>query len=201
MEDMGNPEGNEIIFQDLVSRYGESHRFYHVLAHIVSMLNEFEEVTHLAGNSIAVRLAIWYHDAIYDTAEKLPHPTSNEERSALLAQEELEYLGQDSKIVGHVVIHVLATEHTFGGYSPDTRLLLDLDLAIFGKSDEEFDEFDRNIRKEYARVPEIIYRSGRIKILRMFLDREKLYLTTTLAEKYDKKARENLKRAIARLES
>lgn len=58
------------VYNDLVTRYSESHRAYHTLAHIQHCLDEFEQVRHLIANPDAVELALWYHDAIYDTKAK-----------------------------------------------------------------------------------------------------------------------------------
>ena len=55
------------VYDNLIARYSEPHRAYHTLEHIGHCLDEFEQVRHLATNPDAVELALWYHDAIYDT--------------------------------------------------------------------------------------------------------------------------------------
>src|SRR5262245_59080574 len=69
-------------FDIVVERYSESHRHSHTIRHIEECLNEFDAVRHLATQPVAVELAIWFHDAIYDT-----HASDNEEQSALLAEQ------------------------------------------------------------------------------------------------------------------
>src|SRR5438128_12245744 len=74
----GSPEP---VWADLSKRYTERHRAYHTLRHIEQCLVEFDEVRREAVDPIAVELALWYHDAVYD-----PHARDNEERSAVLAE-------------------------------------------------------------------------------------------------------------------
>src|SRR5258707_14163475 len=65
----------------LASRYSEPHRAYHTLRHIEHCLDEFEAVRQEARDPVAVEMALWYHDAVYDTRRR-----DNEELSAILAE-------------------------------------------------------------------------------------------------------------------
>src|SRR5690606_31119292 len=69
----------------LRAAYAETHRHYHTTQHLMECLATFAELAGLADSPHAVELAIWFHDAIY-----LPMRSDNEERSAELAQRELE---------------------------------------------------------------------------------------------------------------
>ena len=69
----------------------------------------------------------------------------------------------------------------------------------YGQSEEDFDRYDRAIRLEYARVPDIIYRRERATVLRGLLEREPLYATPYFREHFERPARANLRRALARL--
>lgn len=73
----GDAEG---VYADLVARYTKPHRAYHTPAHIEHCLEELKQVRHLVANPDAVEMALWYHDAIYDTRAK-----DNKEKSAKLA--------------------------------------------------------------------------------------------------------------------
>ena len=74
-----------------------------------------------------------------------------------------------------------------------------MDLSILGRDPEQFAEFERSIRTEYAWVPESTYRAVRADILGAFLARSPLYLTEHFRRKYEAAARRNLEAAIARL--
>ena len=67
-------------FEDLVARYAEPHRKYHTLEHLDECLATFANVRALAGRPAEVEVALWFHDAIYDTRSN-----SNEKQSAALA--------------------------------------------------------------------------------------------------------------------
>ena len=61
----------------IVAHYSEPHRHYHTLAHIVVCQELLSATDHA---SLELRLAIVYHDIIYDT-----HRSDNEAESAKLA--------------------------------------------------------------------------------------------------------------------
>src|SRR5262245_47446412 len=66
---------------DLLSRWAEPHRRYHTVEHLAFMLDVIERHIDLAENPDVVRLAAWFHDAVYD-----PRGSDNEERSVELAR-------------------------------------------------------------------------------------------------------------------
>ena len=63
-------------------------RAYHNLRHVEHCLKEFDAVKDKASNLAAVEVAIWFHDAVYDTKV-----SDNEEKSALVAVETLKGMG------------------------------------------------------------------------------------------------------------
>src|SRR5215207_157618 len=65
------------VFDELVARYSEPHRKYHTLQHLAECLAHFEAVRDLAEQPAEVEMALWFHDAIYDTQRH-----DNEEKSA-----------------------------------------------------------------------------------------------------------------------
>lgn len=184
----------ESIFQDLIQRYQESHRAYHALNHILASLKEFDAVSNFAQNPKAVELAIWYHDAIYDTKAK-----DNEEKSADLAANTLRQINLPENLIQEIRQLILATKHAAVPEDPDAQLLTDIDLAIFGQAPEKFDEYERQIREEYTWVPEEVFRVKRAEILRAFLDRPAIYFTSHFRKKYEDQAKQNLARSLAKL--
>ena len=61
-----------------------------------------------------------------------------------------------------------------------------------------FDEYEDEIRAEYAWVPGPIFRSKRREVLRGFGARERIYVSGAF-DGDERRARENLKRSLARL--
>jgi predicted metal-dependent HD superfamily phosphohydrolase len=135
---------------------------------------------------VAVELALWFHDAIYDT-----HRSDNEERSADWAKAS----------VGNARVHalVMATRHEAVPHDIDAQVLVDVDLWILGAPEERFDEYESQVRQEYGWVPGPIYRRKRKAILESFLARAAIYNTARFIERYEPQARVNLARSLARL--
>ncbi len=206
MAELENPKGAGAVFNGLVKAYGEPHRYYHTLAHIVDMLDELDAwgTELLLDDPVAAKFAIWYHDVVYvpHTADLQP-VTDNEERSAQRLAADLETLGLPSALINKAKAHVLCTTHRVAPPEHDARVVADLDLAILGKSAKEFDRYEAAIRAEYGLVPEPLFRARRVKILRLFLDtnlRPSIYLTDALRSGYEAPARANLARSLAKLE-
>ncbi|MGE5450301.1 MAG: hypothetical protein ACM3VZ_00480 [Acidobacteriota bacterium] len=47
--------------------YQEPSRAYHGLGHIQALLQHLSEHLQLARGPVIIKLAIWFHDAVYDT--------------------------------------------------------------------------------------------------------------------------------------
>ncbi len=182
------------IYDNLIAQYSESHRAYHTLAHIEQCLNELEQTRQLADNPDAVELALWYHDAIYDTKAK-----DNEEKSAKLLAEVMKDALPNNFIM-YVVNLIMATKHTTIPTYPDIKLVVDIDLSILGQPENIFDEYEQQIRKEYEWVPEDAFVAGRSGILKSFLGRLFIYSTGFFRTKYETQARQNIARSLARLQ-
>jgi predicted metal-dependent HD superfamily phosphohydrolase len=58
---------------------------------------------------------------------------------------------------------------------------------------ERVREYERQIRAEYAWVPQAVYAEKRAEILTGFLQREQIYLTAWARERYESQAKENLR--------
>ncbi len=125
---LGVPGDAGVVYDDLVARYSEPHRAYHTLEHIEHCLSEFEQVRQLIANPDAVELALWFHDAIYNTRTK-----DSEARSAELALKAMRSFSLPDRIGQLVASLIMATTHTAIPTDPDTQLFVDIDLSIFGQ--------------------------------------------------------------------
>ena len=170
--------------------YAETHRAYHNAAHVTAMLEA------LASRGVltpTLALATWAHDLIYD-----PRRSDNEERSAEVFGEWLTAQGAPLNLVQAVKALILTTKHTLPPATRDEALLIDADLSILGAEPEAFAAYDRSIGREYRDVPGLLYRTGRQKVLRSFLERERIYTTPEFTE-LEAPARANLTAALEAL--
>jgi predicted metal-dependent HD superfamily phosphohydrolase len=191
MADLG--VGSEIARQefDRVSvAYSEPHRHYHTLEHIGEMLAVVARLQGLAADPSAVRLAVWFHDVIYD-----PRAKDNEERSALAAAESLRRLAVAPEIIAEVSKLIRATAHIVpvpSSTRSNVVLMVDADLAVLGAPGERYRRYAEGIRKEYAWVSDADYRTGRASVLAQFVARPRIYLTSPMFSELEDQARRNL---------
>lgn len=192
-----DPTRKDKIFQTLQEKYSEEHRFYHNLSHVKMLFSLLESYHGEIQNLAVVRFSIWFHDVIYD-----PKKNDNEEKSARLAADWLTELHVETSAIKLVGNMILATKaHGGDGLSEDTRLFLDLDLAILGATEDIYRHYSQAIRAEYAWVPKPAYGEGRTRVLQSFLSREKIYATDEIRNKYEEQARKNIQAEIEILRS
>jgi predicted metal-dependent HD superfamily phosphohydrolase len=193
--DIGAKDDGLTVYQELLSLYSEPHRHYHNLSHIAECL-KFDAARHLAREPIAVELAIWFHDAIYN-----PRAPDNEEKSAELAKRRISEAGGRRDLNESVGALVMATKKHDPSLHPDAPLLVDIDLSILGKSEQRFWEYEAQIRREYDWVPEETFAAKREEILVGFLGRERIYATDGFYGRYEKQARANIQASVQKLRS
>ena len=183
------------LYNQLVAAYSEPHRHYHTLQHLRACLAHLDAAASLAPHPAEVELALWFHDAIYD-----PRRPDNEERSAEWAWRSMLAAGCAEEAAQRVQALVLATKGHSTSHDPDTRLLLDIDLAILGAAPARFDDYEDQIRAEYAHVPAPQFRAVRAQVLEAFVERERIYLTSAFHDALEHRARENIARSLATLQ-
>lgn len=183
------------LMNQLVAAYSERQRHYHTLQHLRECLAHHDAAASLARRPAEVELALWFHDAVYD-----PLAADNEERSAQWAADSVLAAGCAPDVARRVHDLVMVTKrHVAPADDPDAALMLDADLAILGAAPARFDEYERQVRAEYAHIETTAFRSRRKGILEGFLARPRLYLTTPFHEALDAPARANLQRSITAL--
>ena len=186
----------EHVFLDLEERYSEAGRAYHNLAHIAHCLDELRGYPGDGADIGAIEFALWFHDAVYD-----PRAKDNEERSAELAREAAATAGMTAEFSNHVADLILATKHASTPDTEDANLIVDIDLSILGQPEAVFNRYEREIRREYAWVPEEDFVRGRSRVLEAFTSRPSIYRTAFFRAKYESTARANLTRSIIQLSS
>jgi predicted metal-dependent HD superfamily phosphohydrolase len=188
---IGARTAGEGTYDALLARYGEPHRKYHTLRHLGECLAWFESVQGLADRPGEVEAAFWFHDAIYDVRR-----SDNEERSAEWARTAAGEGGVARDVVERIHSLIMITKHTGAPAGADEQLVADIDLAILGSNKERFAGYQRQIRAEYAHVPDGQFAQRRRAILQSFLDRPRIYSTAYFHEALENAARANLRLAI-----
>lgn len=179
----------------LISKYSENHRAYHNLSHVFILYSYAADLKNQIADYESMRLAIWFHDAIYD-----PKSSLNEIESAALAVESLSELSYPLVAIEKVEKMILATQkHDASGLDADGKLFLDLDLGILGANPAVYFKYTKAIRAEYSFVPEDLYRAKRREILEAFLRRDFIYYTDKWRETHEFAARMNIENEIKEL--
>jgi predicted metal-dependent HD superfamily phosphohydrolase len=181
---------------ELTARWAEPHRRYHTTAHLRAVLAAIEPLADVAADADAVRLAAWFHDAYYEGC-----PGVDEERSAQLAQARLPACGVAPGRVREVARLVRITaDHSYLPGDTNAAVLCDADLAILGGTPDDYDAYARAVREEYRHVPDEQFRRGRGAVLRRLLASPTLYGTEPGRDLWERRARANMTRELARLQ-
>ncbi|WP_405881495.1 hypothetical protein OG762_24750 [Streptomyces sp. NBC_01136] len=191
---LGGPEPAPYA-DNLLARWQEPRRRYHTLAHLTAVLDHIDVLEKYADDPDLVRLAAWFHDAVY-----LPDRSENEERSARLAERALPEAGvpeEGTAEVGRLVR--LTVTHAPADGDRNGQVLCDADLAILASPPDTYAAYAAAVREEYAFVPDAAFREGRAAVLRQLLDLPVLFRTPYGTREWEERARENIRRELADL--
>lgn len=214
----------EVLIDDILSkifRFVEKNyspiRTYHNLNHIFDLLSLFDDHFLLFKKSInnesdtskkelVIMLSILFHDIVYE-----PTSSTNEEDSVTILESVLLAYNFNDKelqqeLLDEITKYILTTkthhkkrfENTFSNQNEDVFLLffIDLDLSILASSEDRFNRYSQQIRKEFEVYPENEYISGRSAFLENFLNQPYIYATKYFHNLWEEKARENISREI-----
>lgn len=187
-------EANEVQrnWQDLENAYSKKSRHYHNLTHIADMVECYETYLQKLEFPNEVLYAIFYHDYIYNSSKK-----DNELKSAEYA---VKILPKDSILNKQLVYDMIcATQLHQHNTIEDINWLIDFDLKILSRDWENYQVYFELIRKEYSIYPDFLYKPGRVKALKHFLENEFIFQTGEFRNLYEEKARENIEKEITLL--
>ncbi len=183
----------------LLARHREPHRRYHTVTHVAAVLDTAEDLlAEIDGaDAAAIRLALFFHDAVYDPQAV---PGANEAASAALAGRELALLGVGTGCAGAAGAAIMATaDHRLPpDRSPTTAVVLDADLAILAAEPARYEAYVAGVRAEYAYVDDEGWRAGRAAVIAAFLDRPVIFVTAPMHAS-EHRARANLSAELSRL--
>ncbi|MGW0842061.1 HD domain-containing protein [Streptomyces sp. NPDC002787] len=180
---------------NLIKRWSEPQRKYHTVEHLTAVLDHIDLLEEYAADADLVRLAAWFHDAVY-----LPERSTNEERSARLAERALPEAGVPEEKVAEVARLVrLTVTHDPADDDPNGQVLCDADLAILASAPEAYAAYAAAVREEYGFVPDDAFRTGRAAVLGQLLALPRLFRTPYGQREWEDRARENLRTELTEL--
>lgn len=179
------------VLAELLQSYSEPQRHYHTLQHLGEALGLLQPALGLAERPGEVALALWFHDAVYETQAK-----DNEARSADWAVAVVRGQGLPAEVAGRVHGLIMATCHAAQPSGIDAQLLVDADLGILAADPLRFAEYEVQVRAEYEWVPLPLYRARRREVLLGFMQREAIYCTDWFGQRLEARARCNLAQAL-----
>ncbi|MGY4708058.1 HD domain-containing protein [Mycolicibacterium sp. CBM1] len=180
--------------RDLLASWSEPHRRYHSLEHLRDILGHVEELASYAEDADAVRLAAWFHDAVYAGSP------DDEERSARLAEQKLSGLNLAPALVDEVARLVrLTITHDPAAGDRNGEVLSDADLASLAVPRERYERNTAAIRAEYTHVPDDTFRKGRVQVLVALLGGPGVFRTEYARREWEGQAQGNLRAELATL--
>lgn len=182
------------LHRQLLARYAEPHRAYHTGQHLDECFACLDLYLASSGEApqrpAEIELALWFHDAVYD------REGDNEGRSAGWARDAALAAGLAPEAAARVHGLILCTRHAAEPPPGDAQVQVDVDLSILAAGPARFAEYEAQIRREYAWVPEPVFVHERRKVLQGFLDRPRIYATACFHERLEPAARANLAAAL-----
>jgi predicted metal-dependent HD superfamily phosphohydrolase len=182
---------------ELVAAYTAPGRGYHDLRHLAEVLERLDE---LVGAGVPfdgrpVRLAAWFHDAVYDGR------AGAEERSARWAERALPGLVGEPEVAEVARLVRLTEHHRPAPDDANGAALSDADLAVLASGPERYHRYVEDVRREYSSVPAAEFRRGRAEVLRALVGQERLFRTDHGARHWEEPARRNVAAELAELEA
>ena len=189
---------------NLIMLWSTPDRAFHNLRHLIDLLTRVDELSEETRNPDLVRLAAWYHGAIFSvSADQAMHRNGGEDEaaSAALAYEELVAAGVSEKNANRVSELIMnLRRHDLPTSDIDAAALSDADLGCLAIEPQRYREYSRLIYSEYAHLPLLSYLRTRTTIVRKLLARDRLF-ASPLGQRWELPARENLEAELRRLSS
>ena len=183
--------------QALLERYAEPHRRYHTVAHLAAVVHGL--FLDLAPDPLAVELAAFFHDAVYDPRAPAG---DNERASAQMAGASLRALGAPEPTVSGVQRLVMTTvDHRVAPGDADGAVLNDADLAVLAAPARAYAAYVAAVRAEFGWLDDRAWRAGRARVLAELLDRPSLFATERGMARWEPPARANLGAELAALDA
>ena len=191
-----SPLERDPVVADLLARWSEPHRHYHDRSHLLAVLKGIDLLLRHGEDcgrwDRAVKLAAWFHDAVY-RADPARLPGQDEEDSASLAESVLSGLGlPDAEVAETARLIRLTVSHDPDPADHAGAVLCDADLEVLGRSRGDYGRYLAAVRRDFAHVPDDAFARGRAAVVQSLLDADPLYRTRTGRRLWARAARRTL---------
>lgn len=184
-------------FDMLRAQYEEPPRAYHTLTHVGWGLKRIDEIAQHELRDFrdldAIEYAMWFHDAIMAFGRE---GSDDERRSADMAYNIGNEVGLPVAFLRQARRLILATDHMVEPEVPDEAILVDADLSILGADEAAFREYERRVRFEWSHVSDVEFREGRLKVLKRFQSKRRIFTTPYASQKWEVRARINIDKSM-----
>jgi predicted metal-dependent HD superfamily phosphohydrolase len=185
--------GHDVLFLDLLDRWGEEHRRYHGRTHLLAVLEALDLLTEPERPPRPVVLSAWFHDAVYRGIAG-----QDEEESARLAENLLRQAGLPADEVDEVARLVrLTADHLPEPGDDAGALLSDADLSVLGGEPAAYARYLAAVRQDFAHIGDADFAAGRAAVVRQLLEHDPLFATSRGRELWLEAARRNLRGELA----
>lgn len=191
-----SPLEREPVVADLLARWSEPHRHYHDRSHLLAVLKSVDVLMRHGEDcgrwTRSVKLAAWFHDAVYRGDPQRP-AGQDEEDSAVLAESTLDGLGvPDAEIEQTARLVRMTATHDPDPADRAAAVLSDADLEVLGRGRGDYARYLAAVRADFAHVPDADFAAGRAAVVQSLLDLRPLYRTATGSRLWERSARRNL---------
>ena len=159
----------DVWWRRLAAAYGEAHRHYHTMRHLEELIELLDAHGTAAGvkDRVAIELAVFFHDAVYDCFAGIS-PGANERQSAALFERFAGDVALRADLRAKVCAWILMTiDHRVDADADvDVRFFMDIDMSILGKPWVRYEEYSAQVLAEYAYMWPPLLWIGRRRFLR-----------------------------------
>lgn len=179
------------LWKEVEKHYSSQKRHYHTLQHLDNLFIQLMEVKEEIKNWETLLFTLYYHDLVYN-----PLKSDNEEKSAEFAEKRMTQISVPNNEIERCRKQILATKSHLKSADSDTNYFTDADLSVLGQDWNSYSSYYKNVRKEYAIYPDLVYNPGRKKVLKHFLEMERIFKTDFFYRRFEIQAKQNLQREI-----
>ena len=190
-----NKNDVEYWWHEILENYAKKWKFYHNLNHVYSFVNLFEKYNKFINNyKNEFLISIYFHDIIY-----IPSRNDNEEESINMFNKFYNEVKPNNLNKEKVIEFIAETKHhsLSKDYDFELDLFLDMDMQIV--ADENWEDYENKIRKEYCFMDETEYKNKRKQFLQGLVNKNRIFRTQIFYDTYEQIAKNNITNIINKL--